>query len=65
MRFSPPAHHSEPADPVLLGWITHQIDAVVNMEPQAIVLVLAVVILAIPTVIVSLFLRQRYQRRRR
>ena len=65
MRYSPPAHHSEPADPELRGWITHQIDAIVNMEPQVIVLALAVVILAIPAVVVSLFVTQRYQRRRR
>ena len=63
MRLSPPVHHSEPADPVLLDWIKHQMDAMVDMEPQTIVLLLAVVILAIPTFILSLYLVQRHQRK--
>lgn len=43
-----PAHHSEPADPVLMDWITHQIDAIVGLGPAAILMALGFLIVAIP-----------------
>ena len=57
------AHHSEPGDPVLLGWIMHQIDATVGLGPLAIVLALGLVIVAIPLAIVAVYLvRARHSR---
>ena len=62
MLRSPPAHHSEPGDPELLGWIKDQLDALVNLEPQAVVLILGVLILAIPVLILVVYARQRSRR---
>ena len=53
------AHHSEPADPDLLLWIRHQIDAVLGLGPLYIVVVLGIVIVAIPVGIAVLFLLNR------
>jgi hypothetical protein len=53
------AHHSEPADPDLLLWIRHQIDAIVGLGPLYIVVLLGIVILAIPLGIAVLFLLNR------
>ena len=53
------AHHSEPADPVLMEWIKDQIDAVVGIGDSMIVIALAGVILAIPLAIIAAFVLQR------
>ena len=53
------AHHSEPGDPVLMAWIKHQLDAVVGLEPWAIVIALGLVIVAIPVAIMALYKIQR------
>ena len=54
-------HHSEPADPTLLRWIRDRIDAILGLEPAAIVLFLGTLIVAFP---VALGVRVVIQRRR-
>ena len=53
------AHHSEPGDPVLMGWIQDRIDAIFGLEAGAIVIVLGAVIVLIPVAIMALFVVQR------
>jgi|TARA_Y100000310_G_scaffold187593_1_gene187614 hypothetical protein len=53
------AHHSEPGDADLLDWIRHQIDAIVGLEPLAIIIILGLVIVAIPVAILVAFRIQR------
>ena len=55
-------HHSEPTDPVLLRWLTDTIDAVLGLPPVVVVVLIAVVVLAIPSVIGVLAVRQRRKR---
>lgn len=62
MLFSLLAHNSDPADPIVLGWIKDQIDALVHLEPQTFVFTLGVLILAIPMIILAVYARQRYHR---
>ena len=52
-------HHSEPGDPVLLGWLLHLFYSVVGLGPLAIVIVLGVIIVTIPVLIMAVFLTQR------
>ena len=58
------AHHSEPADPELLEWIIHQIDALVGVGPVAMVVALGLVIVAIPVAIMAVYLALRLRQRR-
>ena len=53
------AHHSEPGDPVLLGWIQDQIDAIIGLGDLAIVVILGAVVVAIPIGILATYLLQR------
>ena len=53
------AHHSEPADPVLMSWIQDRIDAIVGLEAEAIVLLLGAVIVLVPLAVMALFVIQR------
>ena len=53
------AHNAEPGDPVLLEWIRHQIDGLLGLGPGAMVVALGIVILAIPSAIIVVFLMQR------
>lgn len=53
------AHEGEPGDPVLLGWLKEQIDAVVGLGPAAIVIALSFVVISIPVAIMLVFLYQR------
>jgi hypothetical protein len=53
------AHHSEPADPVLLEWIIHQVDALLGVGPVAMVVALGLIIVAIPVAVMVVFLLQR------
>ena len=62
MLLSMLAHHSEPGDPVLLGWIKDQIDAILGLGPNAIVIVLGLVIVAIPVSIAVFYWMQRARR---
>ena len=39
-------HHGEPADPVLLGWLQHKIDSVLNLGPGAAVLLFGAIIIS-------------------
>ena len=50
-------HHQEAADPVLLSWIQDQIDTITGLAPIAIVGLIAVFILLIPTTIVIFYLK--------
>ena len=52
-------HHGEPGDPVLLGWINDQIDAILGLGDIAMVVVFGVVILGIPVGIIAFFALQR------
>ena len=54
-----PSHHGEPGDPVLLGWINDQIDAILGLSDFALVLALGAIILAIPIGILAFFIMQR------
>ena len=58
------AHHSEPGDPVLLEWVRHRIDAIVGLEPRAIVVILGLLIVAIPVMVMAVFLLRRPRRGR-
>ncbi len=53
------AHHSEPGDPVLIGWIMDQIDAILGLGDLAIVVVLGTVVVAIPVGILAAYAIQR------
>lgn len=53
------AHHGEPGDPVLLGWIQDQIDAIIGLGDLAIVVILGAVVVAIPIGILATYLLQR------
>jgi hypothetical protein len=59
MPLSIPTHHSEPADPELLEWIIHQVDALLGVGPVAMVVALGLVIVAIPVAVMAVFLLQR------
>ena len=53
------SHHSEPGDPVLLGWIQDQIDAIIGLGDLAIVVILGAIVIAIPIGILASYLLQR------
>ena len=53
------AHHSEPGDPILLGWIKDQIDAVLGLGDLALVIILGAIVIAIPIGILAAYLMQR------
>lgn len=52
-------HHSESVDPTLIDWIRHEIDAILGLDPSAIVLALGAVIVAFPVALMLLARRQR------
>ena len=54
-----PVHHGEPGDPVLLGWIKDQIDAILGLGDFAMVIVFGAIIIAIPIGILAFFIMQR------
>ena len=54
-----PAHHGEPGDPVLLGWINDQIHAVLGLGDLGLALVFGAAIAAIPVGVVAFFAYQR------
>ncbi len=53
------AHHGEPGDPVLLGWIQDQIDAIIGLGDLAMVVILGAVVVAIPIGILLTYLLQQ------
>ena len=53
------SHHSEPGDPVLLGWIQDQIDAIIGLGDLAIVVILGAIVVAIPIGILASYVMQR------
>lgn len=65
MLLSPPSHHAEPGDPILLGWIKEQLDALIHLEPQVIVVTIGLVIFAVPVVILGAYARARSHRSNR
>ena len=58
------AHHGEPGDPVLLGWINDQIDAILGLGDMAMVAVFGAVIVAIPAGIAIFFALHRVRWKR-
>ena len=58
------AHHSEPGDPVLMEWIRHRIDDFVRFEPWLIVIIFGLLGIAIPVLVMTVFLLQRPWHRR-
>lgn len=59
------AHHSEAVDPTLVEWIRHRIDAVVGLDPVAIVLLLGALIVLFPAGLVALVWLERRRAARR
>ena len=55
-------HHSEPGDPELMAWIQHAIDDLVGLGPAVMAGLLGLVVVAIPLVVVALFLLLRPRR---
>ena len=53
------AHHGEAADPRLLGWIKHVLDQMIGLGPWTVVAVLGFIVVAIPVVVVAVYLIQR------
>ena len=53
------AHHSEPGDPVLLGWIQDQINAILGLGDLAIVVILGAIVVAIPIGVLAAYAIQR------
>ena len=52
-------HHGEPGDPILLGWIQDQINAIIGLGDLAIVVILGAVVVAIPIGILITYALQR------
>lgn len=50
-------HHGEPADPVLLAWLQHKIDSILNIGPAVAVLLFGAIIVLIPVLILMGFWR--------
>ena len=65
MLLSPHAHEAGPGDPVLLGWIKDQLDALIHLEPQVILVMFGILIFAIPVVILAVYARERSRRANR
>ena len=53
------AHHGEAADPRLLGWIKHLLDQMIGLGPWTVVAGLGFIVVAIPVVVVAIYLIQR------
>ncbi|MDE2836998.1 MAG: hypothetical protein OXL97_05750 [Chloroflexota bacterium] len=53
------AHHSEPTDSELLGWLVHTLDSILGQGPVVMVVLIGVVVLLIPLAIAVLALRRR------
>ena len=58
------AHHGEPGDPTLFQWIQDRIDTIFGGGPVLIVTVLGILVVAVPVVIMLLYLVQRARHRR-
>ena len=43
-----PIHHEAPGDPRLMAWIKDRMDQVFGLEPEAMVVISGLVVLAIP-----------------
>jgi len=52
------AHHGEAADPRLLAWIKHVLDQVINVGPWTVVAGVGLIVVAIPVVVVAVYLFQ-------
>ena len=53
------AHHPESADPDLLDWIKHQLDSILGLGPWLVVIILGLIVVAIPAVILAVYVTQR------
>ena len=63
MLSAPPLHHSEPTDPDLLDWLTHQVDRFLPFDPLVGVVVGGVLLVAIPVGLLLLAARNASRRR--
>lgn len=61
MLLLPQGHNEGPADPVLLGWIKAQLDALLHLEPLVLVVVVGALLVAIPIVLVAGFAVYRWR----
>ena len=52
-------HHTEPGDPVLLGWLVDRINSLVDLDPMVFVIAIGAVVVAIPIVTVIVFMYDR------
>jgi len=52
-------HHGDPGDPELLEWLQHRFDQVVGLDPLAIIILILLFLIAIPTAILLLYALQR------
>lgn len=57
-----PLHHEAPGDPRLMAWIKDRMDQVFGLEPEAMVVISGLVVLAIPGIILIAHSLQRHRR---
>ncbi len=62
MRAAPSLHHSEPTDPDLLEWLTHQVDRFLPFDPLVWVVVGGILLVAIPAGLLLLAARNASRR---
>ena len=62
MLGAPALHHSEPTDPDLLEWLTHQVDRLLPFDPLVWVVVGGVLLVAIPAGLLLLAARNASRR---
>lgn len=62
MRTAPLLHHSEPTDPDLLEWLTHQVDRFLPFDPLVWVVVGGALLVAIPAGLLLLAARNASRR---
>ncbi len=53
------AHHGEPADPKLLGWLMDLIDQFVSVGPVAVIVIIGAAMILLPLAIVIAAIRWR------
>ncbi len=54
-----PLHHEAPGDPTLMEWIQEQMDHVFGFEPEVMVAIFGLAVLAIPAFILGAYVLQR------
>ncbi len=56
-----PLHHEAPGDPRLMAWIKDTMDRVFGLEPEAMVVISGLVVIAIPGIILVAHYLQRHR----